>query len=103
MVNAVETFSTILDLLILKEKFLKFRTGVCLKPILKLRHHIQAKLYKFSRKNFVIDIGVKEFANPTETWEKTTTISFSFENVPVRFIGKILLNVDTYGFNIYNT
>ena len=103
MVNAVETFSTILDLLILKEKVLKFRTGMCLKPILKLRHHIQAKLCKFSRKNFVIDIGMKEFASPTEIWEKTTKISFSFENVPVSFIGKILLNVDTYSFNIYNT
>ena len=73
-----------------------------LKPILKLRHHIQAKLYKFSRKYFVIDTGVKEFASPIEIWEKTTTISYSFENVTVSFIGKILLNVDTYGFNIYN-
>lgn len=103
MVNAVENFSTILDLLILKEKFLKFRTGMCLRPILKLRHHIQAKLYKFSRKYFVIDTGVKEFASPTEICEKTTTISFSFENVPVSFIGKIFLNVDIYGFSIYNT
>lgn len=50
----------------------------------------------------MIDTGVKEFASPIEIWEKTTTISYSFENVTVSFIGKILLNVDTYGFNIYN-
>lgn len=102
MVNAVKNFPTILDLLILKENFLRFGTGMCLKPILKLRHHIQAKLYKFSRKCFVIDTGVKEFASPIEIWGKTTTISYSSENVTVSFIGKILLNVDTYGFSIYN-
>lgn len=91
MVNAVENFSTILDLSILKEKILKLRTAMCLKSILKLRHHIQAKLYTFSRKYFVIDTGVKEFASPIDIWEKTTTISYSFENVPVSFIRKYFL------------
>lgn len=78
-------------LLILKEKFLKFRTGMYLKLILKLRYDIHAELYKFSSNCFVIGTGLKGFANPTETWEKTT-ICYSFENVSVSFSGKIFFS-----------
>ena len=35
---------------------------------------------------------MKRFANPTETWEKTTTICYSFENVSVSFSGKIFFS-----------